>query len=362
MAFQTRLPAFESHAAPEHLDDFRPFAHAHVHQPHRAHPPGIPPGNETPGPDHDVHRRIRPVHVGEQPLRESCFPLKRHVGVGLLHQQLMEGRGVADIDHAEHRVIRAAQVQLTLSRGQIDDVEISLSVEQDLAQIGVHVVRRVSCEVVEPAGEVVVARLVRQAGLPGEQTVDHGPHRAAVCQHPGQKVQNAYDVGLRFHVCLAGAGDGLAQEHPERFGHVEGRPLRALVPPDSALLVEGQQATKQVHVAVCVFHPARQVRDRVILAVAVIVKLAIGVVEQQAFAVGVQEFRVFPGYLIERSRILERKAAAGQFLPPLTPHPAGRTQVPFINQHQVVVAEVLHGHALDALLLGQLVQVDDLNV
>ena len=288
MAFQTRLPPFESHAAPEHLDDFRPFAYAHVHQSHCAHPPGIPSGNETPGANHDVHRRIRPVHVGEQPLRESRFPLNGHVGVGVLRQQLMECRGVADVDHAEHRVVRAAQVQLALSRGQIDHVEFPLSVEQYLAQIGVHVVRRVPFEIVEPAGEIVVARLIGQAGLSGEQTVDHGPHRAAVCQHPGQKVQNTYDVGLRFHVCLAGAGDGLAQEHPKRFGHVERRPLRALVPPDSALLVESQQAAEQVHVAVRVFHPARQIRDRVILAVAVIVKLAIGVVEHQAFAVGVQ--------------------------------------------------------------------------
>ena len=35
--------------------------------------------------------------------------------------------------------------------------------------------------------------------------------------------------------------------------------------------------------------------------------------------------------------------------------------MPLVHQHQIVVAKVLHGHALDALLLGQFVQVDDLD-
>ena len=110
-----------------------------------------------------------------------------------------------------------------------------------------------------------------------------------------------------------------------------------------------------------VLYPARQVGYGIVLAVAVLVKLAVGVVEQQAFTVGVQQPRILSDHLVEGGRILEGKAAAGQFLPPLAPHLAGCPQVPLIHQHQVVVAEVLHGHTLDALLLGQFVQVDNLN-
>ena len=88
-------------------------------------------------------------------------------------------------------------------------------------------------------------------------------------------------------VCLAGAGHRLAQKNPERPGHVEIRPDRSLVTPDAALLIEGQQTAQQVHVAVGVFHALGKVGDDVVLAVAVLVKPAIGVIEQQTFPVGV---------------------------------------------------------------------------
>ena len=100
---------------------------------------------------------------------------------------------------------------------------------------------RVPVEIAEPSGEVVVARLIGQAGLPGKQAGEHGPDCIGVCQHPAQEVENEDNIRLRCCVGLTGAGDGFAQKHPQRFRQVEFRPLRALVPPDAALLVEGQQ-------------------------------------------------------------------------------------------------------------------------
>ena len=82
-------------------------------------------------------------------------------------------------------------------------------------------------------------------------------------------------------------GHRLAEEHPERLRHVERRPVCTLVPPDTALLVEGEEAAEEVEIAVLVLDAGRQVRDVVVLAVAVLVEPAVGVVEQQALPVGV---------------------------------------------------------------------------
>ena len=63
------------------------------------------------------------------------------------------------------------------------------------------------------------------------------------------------------------------------FAGLNSFPQCALFPPDSVLLVEGQQATQQVHVAVLVLLPARQVQDSVVLAIAIFVKPTIRIVE-----------------------------------------------------------------------------------
>ena len=283
-------------------------------------------------------------------------------GLSFSYQQLIKSRRIADIDHAEDRVIRTAQVQLTFSRGQIDDVQFPLSMKQGVTHIGVEVVLRVSIEIAEPPGEVVVACFIGQAGLTGKQAGEHRSYCVGVCQHPAQEVENENNVGLCFRVGPTGAGDGFTQKHPERFRQVEFRPLRTFVPPDAALLVEGQQAAQQIHMAARVFYPARQVGDGVVFAVTVVVKLAVGVVEQQAFGVGVQQFRILADHLVEGGRILEGEAAARQFFAPLAPHLTGRAQMAFIDQHQIVVAKVLHGYALDAFFLSQLIQVNDLNM
>ena len=81
--------------------------------------------------------------------------------------------------------------------------------------------------------------------------------------------------------------------------------------PDPELLVESQQAAQQVPMAAGVLHPTRQVGYGIVLAISVLVKPAVGVVEQQAFAVGVQQRRILADYLVEGGRILKGKATAG---------------------------------------------------
>ena len=66
VALQAQVPALEPHSPAEHLDDLRPLPHAYVHEAHGADPPRIPTGDEPPRPDHDIHRGVFPVHIGEE--------------------------------------------------------------------------------------------------------------------------------------------------------------------------------------------------------------------------------------------------------------------------------------------------------
>ena len=198
VAFQAHVPAFQTHTAPEHLDDLRSFANADVHQAHGRHAPRVPAGNEAPRADDDVHRRITSIHVGKEPLGKTGFTGNRDVRVGLLRQQFVQGRGITDINHAKGRPITGVQVQFTLACGQVNDVQFSQSVKQGGAQVRIEIVgfvcRHVLGKIREPVPEIIPSAFVGQAGLPAQQLSDHGARRVAVGQHPGQKIQYAYDV------------------------------------------------------------------------------------------------------------------------------------------------------------------------
>ena len=214
----------------------------------------------------------------------------------------------------------------------------------------------------EAAGEVVGAGIVQQARAAVQQPHQHRTHRVGVGEHPAEERQDADDVGPGRPIRLARPRHRLAEEYPQRLRGVERLPPRRPAAPDAALLIERQQAAEQVHVAVLVLRTVRQVGDRVVLAVAVLVELPVGVVEDQALAVGMQEIRILATHhLVERGGVLECETAARQLPPTLAPDPARRPQVPLVDQHEVVVAEMRHRDALDALLLRQLVQVDDLD-
>ena len=315
MALEAHVPALEAHAAPEGLDDFRAFAHPDVHQAHGAHPPRVPSGNEAPRANDDVHRRVRSVHGGEESLREAKLTFDFQIGMVASGQHAVERGRIPDVDHPEDRAVGDAQVQLALAGGEIDDVQPSVPMKQGFADVGVEVVRAVGAvvhEVSEAAGEPVLAGVVAQPGSAGEQTIEHGPGCAVIGEHPAEEVEDDHHVGFRRLVRPRAAGHRLAKKHPERLRHIERRPVRTLVPPDPALLVEGQQAAEEVHVAVLVLNAGRQVRDGVVLAVAVLVKPAVGIVEQQAFSVGVAEGFVPARDLIEGGGVLEGEAAPRQ--------------------------------------------------
>ncbi len=281
-----------------------------MHQPHRTHAPRVPAGDEAPGTDHHVYRRVEAVHGAEQPLGEPHLPVDLEVARVGLDEQLVERRRVTHVDYPKGRVVGGSKMQFALASGQVDDVQPPPSVEHGLAQIGVH--RGAAArQVVEAAGEVVIAGFIPQTRAAGQQVLDHRLHHLALGQDPAEEVQDEGNIGAGRLVRLARAGNGLAQEHLQRLGRVEGPVLRATLPPDAALLVEGKQAAEQVHVTANILRPAGQIEDGVVLAVAVLVKAAIRVVEQQALAVGVQQIGIPPAdHLIKRRGVLEREAAA----------------------------------------------------
>jgi len=181
-------------------------------------------------------------------------------------------------------------------------------VEQGFADVIVDCVLAVVLQIVEPAGEVVTAGIVRQPGFAGQQPADHRPDGIAPREHPAEEVEDAHDIrsGRLVRSGLAAAGHRLAEEHPERPGHVERCPPDVPVAPDTALPVEAQQ----VHVAVLVLRSPGQVGDGVVLAVAVGVERAVRVIEQQALAIGVAQAVVVADDLVEGGGVLEREAAA----------------------------------------------------
>ena len=235
------------------------------------------------------------------------------VGVVVLRQQPVERRGIAHVDDAERRAVRDPQVQLALARGQMDDVQAPLPVEQQLAQLGVEVGPHPR-KLPEAPDEVVVPRVVQQPRPAFKEARQHRAHGIAVREDPAEERQDAGDVGTGLPIRPARPLHGPAQKHPQRLRRIERAPSRPVLPPDAALLIERQQAAQQVHVAVLVLRAVREVGDRVVLAVAVVVEPPVGVVEQQALAVGVQQIPILPAHhLLERGRVFEREATAGEF-------------------------------------------------
>ena len=149
----------------------------------------------------------------------------------------------------------------------------------------------------------------------------------------------------------------LAEERPERPREVEVAPLAPLLLPNPELPVEGQQATEQVEIAAAIQDAPRQIHDGVVLPVAVLVEVAVGVVEEHGLRVGVHQARFLTDNLVEGGGVLEGETAPAEFRAPLPPRLPGRTQVSLIHKHQVVASKLADGDPFDSLLLGQLVHV-----
>ena len=101
--------------------------------------------------------------------------------------------------------------------------------------------------------------------------------------------------------------------------------------------------------------PLIQVQDLVILAEAVAVEIAVRVIEQDVFRVQIRQFPIARDRLLERCRLLERKALFAQCV--TCSHPsAGRaaagTAVAFVDQNEVVAFERVDGDRFVALFIA----------
>ena len=65
-ALEAQVVALEAHATTKKLNDLRTLGGAHIHQPHGAHTPTVPPLSELLGADEKVYRRVRLVDLLEE--------------------------------------------------------------------------------------------------------------------------------------------------------------------------------------------------------------------------------------------------------------------------------------------------------
>ena len=303
-----------------------------------------------------------PIHLVEEPVREARIPFQVEVRILPPGKQLVEARRIPHIHHAERVGVADPEVQFPVAGRQVHHAEPPGGVEEGFADVPIELSRALPGEMPEPAGEVVAAaHRVRQPGAALEKAAEHRRHDFVPREEEAEEVQDAKDIGFRLLVHAARSPDGLAQEHPQGSRQVERAPLPGQLPVQTALLVESQEAAEQVHVAVGVLHPLRQVGDGVVLAVPVGVEVVVPVVEQQTLGVGPAKIVVTPGHLVESGRVLDREPASSEFCPPLPPGLSGRAEVSFVHEDQVVVPEVAHRDPLYALLLRQFVDVQDLD-
>ena len=107
------------------------------------------------------------------------------------------------------------------------------------------------------------------------------------------------------------------------------------------------------------------VEDAEVFAVAVAVKIAIGVVKGDCLAVFLDEFGVVGGgeCLSEGCAVFKGEAGFGEFIAIASPDFASAAFVSFVNEDEVVSLECLHGNAdtTAAFLLDQFGNFDDLD-
>ena len=128
-------------------------------------------------------------------------------------------------------------------------------------------------------------------------------------------------------------------------------------------MVEGQQRGVQIeqpHVVVLV---VLEVQDPIVLAVTVAVEVAVRVVEEDAARVLLDEFFLAGGAhgLPEGRRVLEGESVLTQPVAAVHPLLTAGAPVSLVDEHEVVAFEGVDGDRLLALLLTQLVDVDDLD-
>ena len=366
-AFERVVPALEPDPAPEELDDLGALALPDVDEPHAGDPVAVPAFDELLRTDEHVHSGVRGVDGAEEGGMIDLLDIDLRL---VLFDDLYELRCVPDVDIPKEVVVAAFEADLPVGVLQEHEGETGgFGATEDAAEhVAVDILRAQSTlpEVTQAllgvgrAEEVVFGLFVEKAGFPLEEFIRGPDHPIPLSEDFLQEPDDREHVGL-------GAGDvDLApHEYPERVGDVVlggGDVFEVLE--DQFLLVVGEE--------VCEEHPVRFVRgfvdveDAVLLAVAVVVEVRVGVVDEDGLGkfgevvVIASRSRRLP----EGGAVLEGEALTGNFTPEHLPLLAAAALVGFVHEDEVLPAETLDVHPLEAavlLVLGEPRDLDDVH-
>ena len=371
IAFQRRAslqavsPAPQANAAPEELDDLRSLPAADVEQSHARHPPRVPALHELLRADEHVDGRGRAADGVEQRSAHGVFFQHDPGVIGL--GEFSESGGVADVDESEV-VGGAAGLQPDLAGAAPDRAQMQAAPGRRVQHRGqqVAVQRRggtALAQRLETAAERVLSVRRDQPRPAFEQRRDR-LHRPVlpVLQHAVQKADDGQHVaplpaGLRIHRV-----HGAADEDPQRALQVVRAQGVGPFPEHPLLFVERQQVAQQQRVGPLLGGLLPQIQHPKILAVAVAVEVAVGVVEDDRLAVLRGEL-VVPRRgqrLPEGGAVFEGEPGFAQRVAEAPPGGAAGAFVSLVHEDQVVALERLHrhAHAAAALLLHQLGDLD----
>src|SRR5690606_33310863 len=139
------------------------------------------------------------------------------------------------------------------------------------------------------------------------------------------------------------SGDRVTHEHPQRLVDPKRFDRFTPVSPHLQLLIEQQKRSCQI---VLLFLVILQIQNHEVLAVPVAIKIAVGIIEQNAPRVSVAHYFVIADRLLERRGIFERKTASGQLVSPRKPCTIAASAcatVTFIDQNKVAPLKRLRG-------------------
>src|SRR5579864_255510 len=196
----------------------------------------------------------------------------------------------ANVNHAERIVIPHAQCHFTRSPAQVFNVKHSAAfrVKECTHRVLKHLDRR-------KAGGVQIGKASGEQVFPisGNQTLIQyllNPLNAAgfITNVPRQELQDLYDV------CRIARRQGLGytttHKDPKRLLDIEWPKLCFLFAIKALLLIKRQQAGHKITLQMASLRSLVQIEYLVILTESITVKIAIGVIKEDVFRVGVGEF------------------------------------------------------------------------
>ena len=194
---------------------------------------------------------------------------------------------------------------------------------------------------------------VPQLVLLGQEQFEKFDGFAAVVQKPGQEAENGFNIAHGIGIGFVLGGDFAADENPERIGQQVAFRVLNRVGKQPFLLVEGQQAGGEIELPLRGLPFFTQVENLVFLAVAVFMEVFVGVVEQDAAAVLLDELVAFGRLtfaggcqiiiaggclkgLAEGGGVFKGKAIFAKLVAPAHEFFAAGAAMAFVHQDQVV--------------------------